>query len=198
MPTLKEVEFYLTGLWLLFKQDPKGFAYLDLSDRGMMRSFFAILWALPAILISFVWWRLLFLQTEPELPGGAGVFFFRLSIIEGLNWMLPLVMVGLLCWIAGLGAKFSSLIVVANWLTLPISYCYGALILIMMLLPGLSGLVALMWLILMLTLIAALFRILRMVLGDHTLTIATTTMVLLVPTMIISEMLERYLGVFPG
>jgi len=59
MPTLKEVEFYLRGLWLLFKQDSSGFSYLDLTDRGAMRSFWAVLWALPAILISFAWWRLL-------------------------------------------------------------------------------------------------------------------------------------------
>ena len=77
MPTLKEVEFYLKGLWLLFKQDPSGFAYLDLTDRGAMRSFWAILWALPAILISFAWWRLLYLQGLPEGTETGGLFFFR-------------------------------------------------------------------------------------------------------------------------
>ena len=82
MPTLKEVEFYLRGLWLLFKQDPSGFSYLDLTDRGAVRSFWAILWALPAILISFAWWRLLYLQGLPEDTGPGAVFFFRLALVE--------------------------------------------------------------------------------------------------------------------
>ena len=54
------------------------------------------------------------------------------------------------------------------------------------------------WFLLMLTLIAVLFRILWMIIGDHILTVATVTMVLLVPSMLIAEMLERYLGVYPG
>jgi hypothetical protein len=68
----------------------------------------------------------------------------------------------------------------------------------MMLLPSLSGLVALLWFLLMVTLIAMLFRIVRMIIGDHLLTISTIVMVVLVPSMILAELLERYLGVYPG
>lgn len=61
MPTLKEVEFYLTGLWLLFTQDPKGVNYLDFSDRGALRSFWAAVFVLPTTLLTFVWWRSIYL-----------------------------------------------------------------------------------------------------------------------------------------
>jgi len=114
MPTLKEVEFYLKGLWLLFKQDPAGFSYLDLTDRGAIRSFWSILWALPAILISFAWWRLLYLQRLPDGTGIDTVFFFRLALIEACNWLFPLVLLGVLCWMIGIGEKFSSMVVVVN------------------------------------------------------------------------------------
>ncbi|EHS49210.1 hypothetical protein PDO_0588 [Rhizobium sp. PDO1-076] len=198
MPTLKEVEFYLMGLWLLFRKDAAGFTYLDLSDRGALRSFWAIAWALPAILVSFIWWQMLFVGTLPEGVGVGGLFYFRLVMVEAMNWVLPVILVGILCWMIGIGEKFASIVVAANWLSLPVSYSYAVLVLVMMLIPALSGLIALLWFLLMLTLIAVLFRILWMIIGDHILTVATVTMVLLVPSMLIAEMLERYLGVYPG
>jgi hypothetical protein len=198
MPTLKEVEFYLRGLWLLFKQDPSGFSYLDLTDSGAMRSFWAILWALPAILISFGWWRLLYLQGLPEGTETGALFFFRLALVEASNWLFPLILLGVLCWMIGIGEKFTSMVVVVNWLALPVSYSYGLLVLLMMFVPALAGVVAFLWLLLMITLIAALFRIVRMIVGDQLLMVSTIIMVLLVPSMIIAEVLERYLGVYPG
>lgn len=198
MPTLKEVEFYLTGLWLLFRQDPKGLAYLDFSDRGALRSFWAALFALPTTLLTFLWWRGLYLKSMPEGADVGALFFFRLALVEVANWIVPLVLVGLVCWMVGIGARFLSIVVIANWLTLPIAYAYAVVLLIMMLIPGLTGLAVLLSYVLAFGLIMALFRILRMVLGDHVLTIATVTMVLLVPGMILSEALERFLDVYPG
>lgn len=198
MPTLKEVEFYLTGLWLLFRQDPKGLSYLDFSDRGALRSFWAALFALPTTLLTFLWWRGLYLKSMPEGADVGPLFFFRLGLVEIANWIVPLVLVGLVCWMVGIGARFLSIVVIANWLTLPIAYAYSVILLIMMLVPGLTGLAVLLSYVLAFALIMALFRILRMVLGDHVLTIATVTMVLLVPGMILSEVLERFLDVYPG
>jgi hypothetical protein len=37
-----------------------------------------------------------------------------------------------------------------------------------------------------------------MIVGDQLLMVSTIVMVLLVPSMIIAELLERYLGVYPG
>jgi hypothetical protein len=198
MPTLKEIEIYLKGLWLLVKRDPAGFSHLDFSDRGAGRSFWSIAWALPAILLSFAWWRVLFLEVQPPGTATGALFFFRLTLVEAANWLVPVILLGVLCWMVGLGEKFAALVVVTNWLALPASYAYGLLVLIMMLFPSLSGLVALLWFLLMVTLIAMLFRIVRMIIGDHLLTISTIVMVVLVPSMILAELLERYLGVYPG
>lgn len=198
MPTLKEVEFYLTGLWLLFTQDPKGVNYLDFSDRGALRSFWAAVFVLPTTLLTFVWWRSIYLQAQPEGAEVGSLFFFRLGLVETANWIVPLVLVGLLCWMVGIGEKFLSIVVISNWLTLPASYAYGFLLLMMLLVPGLTGLAVILSYGLAVALVMALFRILRMVFGDHVLTIATVTMVLLVPAMILSGVLERYLGIYPG
>lgn len=197
MPTLKEVQFYLTGLWLLFKQDPRGLAYLDFSDRGTMRSFWAVFFVMPMTILSFIWWRGLYLETLPEGMDVGALFFFRLGLVEVANWIVPLVLVGLLTWLAGIGSKFHSIVVVSNWLAVPVSYGYGVTLLMMMLVPSLTALAVLLSYGLALALIITLFRVLRMLLGDHKLTIATVTMVLIVPAMILSEMLERYLDVYP-
>lgn len=197
MPTLREVEIYLKGLWLLFRQDAAGLSYLDLSDRGALRSFWAIIWSLPAILISFAWWRLLFMQELAPSQTVGGLFFFRLALVEATNWIVPLVLVGILCWMIGLGEKFSPIVVVTNWLAMPIAYAYGTLILMMMLAPSLGGFVTLMWFGLTILLIATLFRVLRMVVGDQMLTLSALILVLLVPSMILSEVLQGYLGILP-
>ncbi len=198
MPTTREILIYLNGLWLLFQRDPKGFQYMDMTDRGMMRSFWAIVWAAPAIALSWIWWRMNYMDgmtaatAQPAL-----LFFFRLGLLEAANWLMPLVLVGVLCLLLDISDKFPAIVAATNWLALPVSYAYGVLIILMMIAPGLPALIALAWFVLMVVLVAALFRILWTICGDHLLMVSTLTMVLLVPSMIISETLERYLDVFP-
>lgn len=67
MPTASEVRLYLKGLWLLLLGDHTGARYLDLSERGMWRSFYSALWCLPAMLVSRLWLRAAFWQAiRPE------------------------------------------------------------------------------------------------------------------------------------
>jgi uncharacterized membrane protein len=95
MPGFKEVEFYLTGLWLLLKGSAKGFGYLDISDRGVRRSFWSIAWSLPAMFVSWLfWYRTLTMGMMGEDQGGA-VFFLRMAMIDMASWFLPLVLIGI-------------------------------------------------------------------------------------------------------
>ena len=198
MPTPSEIRIYLHGLWLLFRRDPAGLRYLDLTDRGMLRSFWAVVWAAPAITLSWIWWRMNFAAADGADVVSLPLFFFRLGLVEIANWLVPLVLAGVLCLALDIGGKFPAIVVATNWLALPVSYAYGLLILMMMLLPSIPGLVALAWFLLMVLLIAALFRILWTICGDHLLMVSTLTMVLLIPAMLISEGLERFLGVYPS
>ncbi|MBP1851321.1 hypothetical protein [Rhizobium halophytocola] len=198
MPTLKEVELYLTGIWLLLKQDPGGFKYLDFTDRGAMRSFFAIVFALPAIGISWYW---LMLGHLALLPDGASVgidFFLRVAMIEAMNWILPLVLAGILAWTLGIGERFSAIVATTNWVTVPFTYLYAVLILLLMLLPAIAGLVAMIWLILMLAMVFVYMRVMQMLCGGQLLTAATMTTVLLIPSILVTELLERFLGITVG
>ncbi|NKN35053.1 hypothetical protein HFC70_01655 [Agrobacterium sp. a22-2] len=198
MPSLKEVEHYLTGLWLLVLRDPKGFQYLDLSERGSLRSFWAVVWTLPAMLVSWIWWRSTYLEKMPPDTETGPLFFLRLAMIEASNWLLPLIFVGVLMLALGVGQKFSAVVVATNWMAIPVSYTYAFLILVMMLLPGAASLIVLLWFVAFFAVILALFRIIGMICGNQFAMVATLTMLLLVPSMILSEVLERFLGVFPG
>ena len=71
MPRLEEVGYYLRGLWLLLVGKAEGFHYLDLTERGFWRSWWAILFCLPPTLLSWASFRLYFLTQMPQgTPAG--------------------------------------------------------------------------------------------------------------------------------
>ncbi len=198
MPGALEVRFYLAALWQLVRGDAAGLRKLDLSDRGLMRSFWAIAWCLPAMAISWIWWRALYLRGMPEDASVGGLFFFRLGMLEFANWLVPLILIGLLAWGLGLGRKYYAMVVAVNWLSVPFAYAYAFLSLLLMVTPALTGLLSLIWLFLMMALVFSISRIFRVICGPHPLMVATLTLVLIVPTMLLSDTLERFLGIYPG
>lgn len=198
MPLLSEVRYYLHGLWLMFCGDPKGQSYLDLSDRGMLRSFFSAIWSLPALILSWMWWQRAFTAAQgPESATGLS-YYLRLALVEAICWVVPLVLIGCLMLLSGVREKFPAVVTVVNWLNLPYSYASTILVLIAVALPGLQGFIALLWFSLLLSLVWSLSRILALLLGKQPLLISTAVMTLLIPGMLLSELLQRFLGVYPG
>ncbi|MVA57271.1 hypothetical protein [Agrobacterium vitis] len=197
MPGLKEVEIYLTGIWLLLKGDRQGFSYLDLSDRGVNRSFWSIAWSLPAMIFSWVFWYQALLEDIPVYQQMRTLFFLRMTMIDLASWMLPLILVGFICRFFSIDDRFNALVVTSNWLALPIAYANALLIAISVLMPGLGQVVILLWLLLLLGLVGGVFRLTSAVLDGQTLLVSTITIVMLVPTTLLSEFLERYLDVAP-
>jgi hypothetical protein len=132
-------------------------------------------------------------DTSPRL-----LFFFRMAMLEAANWLAPLLLAGSLAWALGIGRLFPAIVFTANWISLPFSYLYGLLSLLLMVTPRLSSVLALVWLAAIIALVVCLSRIFRAMLGAQPLMIATLTMVLIVPSLLLSDMLERFLGVYPG
>jgi len=197
MPSFAEIRLYVSGLWLLIKGDAQGFRKLDLTDRGMLRSFWAVIWCLPPMLISWNWARLAVLEDSPPGTKLGLPFFFKLGLIDGINWIVPLILVAILCMVLDLRSRFPAIVTISNWLSVPFSYGYAILILITFLLPGSEGFVALLWLALLLGLVFSLSRILRMIIGPQPLIVATTSMTLIIPSLLLSDALQTFLGVAP-
>lgn len=198
MPSLAEISIYLRGLWLLVRGNPQGLRMLDISDRGMMRSFWSIAWCLPAIILSWIWYYMVYSSAmPPSWHAGAG-FFARLALIELLTWMVPLVLAGVVLAFSNKGAKFPAVITVVNWLALPFSWSFGFLLLVMMASPGAQGLVALAWLMLLFSLFGCLTVALRVILRGETLILAALILTLVVPGLFLPEILQRFLDIYPG
>ena len=68
--------------WLLIKGDADGFKQLDLTDRGLLRSFWAFVWCLPAMFVTWAWWRMMFLQAMPPDVARLHGFANRRTVVE--------------------------------------------------------------------------------------------------------------------
>lgn len=195
MPSFREVQYYLAGLWLLIQLDPRGFRYLDISDRGMLRSFWAILWCIPPILISWLQYKAAFLIAMPPGTDVGPGFFFRLGLIEATGWLVPLIFSGLLLLIFRAGEKFAPIVVTMNWLALPIAYVNALLIALLVYIPGAASMTAMLWLALLITMVFVIARILRMICGAQPLFVSALTLVILIPSMLLTFFLQKFLGV---
>ncbi|WP_117195382.1 hypothetical protein [Rhizobium terrae] len=197
MPSYHEVRLYLSGLWLLIKGDAQGFRLLDISDRGMVRSFWAFVWCLPPAVASWLWLHELMLDGMPKGSRLGGLFFLRTAMLEVLTWLLPLILAGLLCLLTGIQRKFPAIVVTMNWLAVPFSWIYGLMCALMLLAPAMLPIIGLLQLALIMALIVAFSRIIRMINGPQPLMIIAFVLVLMVPNIILTEALQRFLGIYP-
>lgn len=197
MPTFKEVQYYLAGLWLLIRSDPRGFRYLDISDRGILRSFWAIVWCLPPMGISWLSWERTYLLAMPPDSSVGIAFFFRLGLVEAANWMVPPILAGLLLLLFQFGDRFAPTVVVINWLCVPFSYLNALLVALIVFVPGAGDISTTLWYASMMAFIFALARIFRMILGEHPLFVAAMSLMQLIPPLLLSDFLQHFLGIYP-
>jgi hypothetical protein len=131
MPSSGEIQQYLTGAWRMMMGKADGLRLLDLTVDGFWNSFFAIVIALPALVVGWV-------AAANELSQIAGIsgsklsIVVRLAVIDLAAWILPLVALAAVASRAGLADRFVNLVVAGNWAT--------ALIVWIMLPPSLLGL----------------------------------------------------------
>lgn len=197
MPTFKEVQYYLSGLWLLIRMDARGFQYLDTTDRGMLRSFWAIFWSLPPIGISWLWLQQAYLTAMPPETSTGLSFFLRLALVEAAGWLAPPILAGVLLLLFRFGDKFPPIVATVNWFFVPANYLNALLFALTIFVPGAKVLVGFLSLGLTMAIIFSLARILRMICGTHPLFIGALTLMLLIPNMLLTDFLQRFLGVYP-
>ncbi len=195
MPGLEEVRTYMRGLWMLVKSDPEGGRFLDLTARGSLRSFWAILWCLPPMILSWLWIRAGYVAAMPPGTEAGGLFMFRLALSEAVGWMVPVLFTGLVLVIAGRGECFNPLVSVLNWLSVPVSYANGFLLILAFLLPQAPGIIAFFWLLTLTSLVAALDRLFRMICGPSAALSVALILGQIVPVLFLTDWVDRYLGI---
>jgi hypothetical protein len=113
MLSADETQSSLLGAWRLMLGKADGFRLLDLSVDGFWNSFFAIVVALPAMIVS--WVGIANENGDPDAVAGRFGMVMKLAVIDIGTWVLPLVALALIGPRAGIGGRFVHYVVASNW-----------------------------------------------------------------------------------
>jgi hypothetical protein len=109
-----DIQRYIVGAWRMMTGKPEGLRLLDISADGFWNSFFAIVIALPAMIVGWV------ADTNAVAPAMVP-FATRLSVMLRLatvaigTWIVPLVAFMLVSRRVGLADKVAQYVIANNW-----------------------------------------------------------------------------------
>lgn len=141
MPSFEEIQFYFSAVWRSMTGQPEALNDLNTSADGFWHSFYAILVALPPLLIGWV-------EVSARLTEGSDnatlriISTAKLGMIDMIVWLLPLIIIGLLSRSLGLERRFSTYVVATNWGTALFAWITAPLTFLNLLLPNLSSIFA--------------------------------------------------------
>ena len=146
MPTtFEETTTRLHGAWRLMNGKPDGLQELDLSADGFWNSFFAMMVALPPLIVGWVEGARFFGSGDDDV-GTRLSMLGRLAFIDFAAWVVPIVALGLVARRIGIGDRFVAYVVASNWATAILVWMTLPPVLLGMLFPPLdeaAGLVSL-------------------------------------------------------
>lgn len=134
MPNFEEIQYYFSAVWQTMTGHPEALNRLNTTADGFWRSFYAVVIALPPMLIGWV-------DISARLAQGSDEAMLRihntvkLGLIDMLVWLLPLLIIGLLSRSLGLERRFSTYVVATNWAMALFAWIYAPLTFFSLLLP---------------------------------------------------------------
>ncbi|MGB3875119.1 MAG: hypothetical protein WA980_04630 [Shinella zoogloeoides] len=198
MPGLDEVLYYLNGIYLLLKQKQEGFGWLDLTSRGLARSFWAFVWCLPAFAVIWASWRLYYLAGMPAGTTAGLGFLSKVLLIEITGWLLPLVLLLALARPLGYGKHLATVVTASNWISVPFAYAMALPVALSLILPQSVLFAGLLLYAVFGASVMLQFRLVWMCVGKQNLLAAAITAIYVLPPMIVAQELQRVLGTLPG
>src|SRR5262245_34050401 len=114
MPSTDQIRQYLRGAWQLMFGRQDGLKLLDISADGFWDSFFAMVVALPPLLIGWIALANYFGEV-PEVSGGKPSILVLLSVSDLAGWLIPLIALALAARSAGIADRFVQYVVAINW-----------------------------------------------------------------------------------
>lgn len=114
MPPADDIQRYLAGAWLLMRGKRDGLALLDISADGFWNSFFAILIALPPLIVGWVA-TANELGDDPAATATRFSYLLRLATMELGTWIVPLMALAIAAPYAGIRDRFVQYVVAINW-----------------------------------------------------------------------------------
>ncbi len=114
MPSFEDVQQYLTGATRMMLGRADGLRMLDLSADGFWNSFFAIVVALPALMVGWVGLA----NDLDQATGGMGnrlSILLRIAFIDLAAWTGPLVLLALIIAKTPIANRFVPIVIASNW-----------------------------------------------------------------------------------
>lgn len=195
MPGLEEVLHYLKGVWLLICQKTEGYRYLDFTNQGVDRSFWALGLSLPFLFVSWMMSRGLFFSGPPGQPDPGSIVYLRFFMIDMVVWFTPLLLLIGFSILTRLEDFFAATVVTTNWLALPFTVLFGAISALHILFPQAAGLWAYLWLFQFIGSFVCLYLLLSTIYQGQTLIVVAVTGIMVVPGYLIARSLQSFLGI---
>ncbi|MEP9386583.1 transporter [Mesorhizobium sp. KR9-304] len=114
MPSSDDIQQYLTGAWRMMMGKADGLRLLDLTVDGFWNSFFAMVVALPALMVGWVAVASEFSMVSADV-GSRFSIAVRFAAIDLAVWLLPIVVLAAVASRVGLADRFVHLVVASNW-----------------------------------------------------------------------------------
>jgi hypothetical protein len=109
-----QIQSSLFGAWRLMMGKADGLRLLDLSADGFWNSFFAMIVALPALLVSWTGFAN-DLYPGADLYGARIALLPRIALVDFCAWVVPLIALALVSKPAGIHPRFVHYVVASNW-----------------------------------------------------------------------------------
>lgn len=114
MPSGDDIQSSLLGAWRMMMGRADGLRLLDLSADGFWNSFFAMVVALPAFVVSWV-----ALANDMSMgfdfAGSRLSLVLRLALVDLAAWLVPLGLLALAARPAGIASRLVHYVVASNW-----------------------------------------------------------------------------------
>jgi hypothetical protein len=198
MPRLEEIEYYFRGLWLLALGKLEGFGWLDFSERGFWRSWWALVYCLPPMALSWAGLRMYYLSSMPRGAAAGPDFVARLVIVDLSTWVVSYLALAVAMVISGYASRIGPMIIAVNWLSVPLQWLGICASLILIFAPLNLDLYQSVGLPLLLVSSAAHFMVIRQITDRKALPAAAFLLTLIVANIWSTSVVGDALSVWPS
>ena len=197
MPALEEVLYYLNGIWLLIRKKQEGFNWLDLSWRGLKRSFWAFAWCLPALAVIWASWRLYYIGNMPQGTTAGAEFVLKMLVIDVIGWLFPLVLIAALSGPLGYARHLVAIVTASNWIAVPFAYATAIPFAVTLVAPSAGVFGGLLLYAVFGASIVLQYRLMWMCTGRQGLLAAAITALFVLPPLLVGQSLQKFFGTLP-
>lgn len=132
-----ETQASIAGAWRLMLGKADGLRSLDLTADGFWNSFYAMVIAVPALVVG--WVGIANEIGNPDEFAGRFDMLIRLAMVDLGAWVLPLLALAFVAPRAGIGGRFVAYVVASNWASAIVAWLMLPSALVRLFLPVTDG-----------------------------------------------------------